>query len=131
MHAVLITAYKDVALLIRLVRRLDLRYTDWQYRNGSVPAYLDGSDLGPILGSNALFARKVSSDVSAHLLDQIDAQCFGGPSFTDTDGSYNPYPCQSRVRAFSPHPISGDSIMVAAQVALSEQPSAEKSCASL
>jgi len=54
----------------------DLRYIDWSNRNGSIPAFLDESDLEPILRSNALFARKMSSDISAELLDQIDALCF-------------------------------------------------------
>jgi hypothetical protein len=56
----------------------DLRYADWRKRNGSIPAFLDQSDLQPILASNALFARKMSSDVSSELLDQIDAACFDG-----------------------------------------------------
>lgn len=54
----------------------DLRYIDWSSRNGSIPAFLDESDLGPILCSDALFARKMSSDISADLLDQIDAAYF-------------------------------------------------------
>jgi hypothetical protein len=56
----------------------DLRYTDWHYRNGSIPAYLDESDLDPMLRAEALFARKVSSDISATLLDQIDTARFEG-----------------------------------------------------
>jgi hypothetical protein len=55
----------------------DLRYTDWRYRNGGIPAYLDESDLSAILGSGALFARKVSSDISGRLLDGIDSARFG------------------------------------------------------
>jgi hypothetical protein len=54
----------------------DLRYTDWRRRNGSVPAFLDQSDGDRVLGSNALFARKVNSDVSTGLLDMIDAARF-------------------------------------------------------
>jgi hypothetical protein len=56
----------------------DLRYTDWSDRNGSNPAYLDESDAEAVLGSNALFARKVSSGTSSRLLDMIDAARFGG-----------------------------------------------------
>ena len=54
----------------------DLRYTDWRERNGSKPAYLDESDVDAVLESGALFARKVSSTVSAKLLDAIDAARF-------------------------------------------------------
>ena len=54
----------------------DLRYTDWRRRNGSVPAYLDETDVGALLGSDALFARKVSSDISGELLDAIDDERF-------------------------------------------------------
>jgi hypothetical protein len=60
-----------------LVVNDDLRYTDWRRRNGSVPAYLDETDAEAVLGSGALFARKVSSDISAQLLDLIDAERFG------------------------------------------------------
>jgi len=56
----------------------NLRHVDWTNRNGSIPAFLDESDLQPILSSNALFARKMSSDISGELLDQIDAACFDG-----------------------------------------------------
>jgi hypothetical protein len=55
----------------------DLRYTDWQKRNGSIPAFLDESDLDAVLRSNALFARKFNSHVSGGLLDRIDAARFG------------------------------------------------------
>jgi hypothetical protein len=64
-----------------LVVNDDLRYTDWRRRNGSIPAYLDESDTGAVLASDALFARKVSSDVSVELLDRIDAERFDeGPA---------------------------------------------------
>lgn len=56
----------------------DLRYVDWRKRNGGIPAFLDASDFEPILESEALFARKMSSDISGELLDQIDAACFDG-----------------------------------------------------
>jgi core-2/I-Branching enzyme len=61
----------------------DLRYIDWSNRNGSIPAILDESDLEPILRSNALFARKISSDVSTRLLDQIDAACLDERQFRE------------------------------------------------
>jgi hypothetical protein len=50
----------------------DLRFMDWRHRNGSVPAFLDETDAGRVLSSNALFARKMSSRVSQKLLDEID-----------------------------------------------------------
>jgi hypothetical protein len=50
----------------------DMRYTDWAYRNGSVPAYLDESDVQPVLASGALFARKVSMDFSQAFIRRID-----------------------------------------------------------
>jgi hypothetical protein len=62
--------------LAPLVVRNDLRYTDWRERNGSKPAYLDLSDLDPVLRSGALFARKMRSDLSTALLDAIDAERF-------------------------------------------------------
>jgi hypothetical protein len=55
----------------------DLRYTDWCERNGSSPACLDERDAESLLSSNALFARKVSSETSGRLLDMIDAARFG------------------------------------------------------
>jgi hypothetical protein len=51
----------------------DLRYVDWTERNGSIPAFLDETDLPDVLASNALFARKLSTQVSSAFRDQIDA----------------------------------------------------------
>jgi hypothetical protein len=59
----------------------DLRYADWRERNGSNPAYLDESDAEAVLRSDALFARKVSSECSARLLETIDAMRFGSGSW--------------------------------------------------
>jgi hypothetical protein len=68
----------------------DLRYTDWRRRNGSVPAYLDETDAEAVLGSDALFARKVSSDISAELLDRIDAERFDdGPALKRSNEGYS------------------------------------------
>ena len=55
----------------------DLRYTDWTFRNGSVPAYLDRTDAGKLASSSALFARKMDSMTSADLLDIVDEKHFG------------------------------------------------------
>ena len=54
----------------------DLRFTDWEERNGSNPAYLDESDIEAALRSNSLFARKMQSGRSATLLDTIDSVRF-------------------------------------------------------
>jgi len=45
----------------------DLRYVDWEYRNGSCPAYLDEADFDRAAGSGKLFARKFDSTISAEL----------------------------------------------------------------
>ncbi len=50
----------------------DLRYTDWRFRNGSVPAYLDESDVEPAFACRALFARKVSTDISQAFVSRVD-----------------------------------------------------------
>jgi hypothetical protein len=61
-----------------LVVRNHLRYVQWVEKHGSNPAYLDESDAEAVLRSNALFARKVSSEHSTKLLDTIDAARFNG-----------------------------------------------------
>ncbi len=48
-----------------------LRYIDWTYRNGSIPANLDESDFAKIVDSEALFARKVDLEHSASLVEQL------------------------------------------------------------
>ena len=59
-----------------LVVNNDLRFTDWTFRNGSLPAFLDESDARAIGQSTALFARKMDSKISARLLDIIDERHF-------------------------------------------------------
>jgi hypothetical protein len=59
-----------------LIDKNSLRYVDWRERYGSNPAYLDESDAEAVLRSDALFARKVSSEHSTKLLDTIDAVRF-------------------------------------------------------
>ncbi len=46
----------------------NLRYIDWSYRNGSIPAVLDESDFERIDSSGALFARKLDPRLSQRLL---------------------------------------------------------------
>jgi hypothetical protein len=48
-----------------------LRYIDWTYRNGSIPANLDESDFEKIVESGVLFARKVDLEHSVRLLEQL------------------------------------------------------------
>lgn len=60
-----------------LVVNDDLRYTDWTFRNGSLPAFLDETDARKLAKSTALFARKMDSEISAKLLDIIDETHFG------------------------------------------------------
>ena len=45
-----------------------MRYIDWNNRNGNSPANLDETDLGKIVHSGKLFARKFESSVSDRLL---------------------------------------------------------------
>ncbi|KLT64013.1 hypothetical protein AB669_18270 [Pedobacter sp. BMA] len=47
----------------------NLRYIDWNWKNGSRPAILDENDFQVIKNSNALFARKFILPISAKLLD--------------------------------------------------------------
>lgn len=44
-----------------------MRYIDWRYRNGNMPANLDLSDFEKIVGSPYLFARKIEYPVSMAL----------------------------------------------------------------
>lgn len=46
----------------------NLRYVDWQYRNGSIPAYLDDTDYLKIKKTKCFFARKIDSNISSTLI---------------------------------------------------------------
>lgn len=48
-----------------------MRYIDWQFRNGNIPANLDLSDLDKIIDSPYLFARKVMFPISTNLVEQL------------------------------------------------------------
>lgn len=50
----------------------NLRYTDWNYRNGSCPAILDETDFYKIKEKNAYFARKIDLGISGKLIDMIE-----------------------------------------------------------
>ena len=54
----------------------NLRYILWEKRYGSYPAILDSSDVGPILSSTALFARKIAYPESLELVNQIDSAVY-------------------------------------------------------
>lgn len=54
------------------VSRRNLRYTDWHSGRGR-PAFLDDSDLRPILSSGDVFARKMSTDTSDALVTMLEA----------------------------------------------------------
>jgi hypothetical protein len=49
----------------------DLRYVDWEYRNGSVPANLDETDFDKLVNSSKLFARKMEYPKSKLLLAKL------------------------------------------------------------
>jgi Core-2/I-Branching enzyme len=49
----------------------DLRYIDWS-DDANSPRTLTSDDLGPLLASDALFARKFDPRVDAHVLDALD-----------------------------------------------------------
>ncbi len=52
------------------VNTRNLRYTDWHSGRGR-PAFLDETDLSPILKSGNIFARKFSTEKSTALLDML------------------------------------------------------------
>lgn len=53
------------------VNQRNLRYTDWHSGRGR-PAFLDETDLLPMLASGDVFARKVSSEKSGPLLSRLE-----------------------------------------------------------
>lgn len=50
----------------------NLRYIDWNQRNGNKPANLDETDYKRIIKSDAIFARKFEYPVSKELINQIE-----------------------------------------------------------
>ena len=50
----------------------NLRFIDWQHRNGSKPAYLDATDYEKIMASGAFFARKLHPTISADLIEKLN-----------------------------------------------------------
>ena len=50
----------------------NLRYIDWELRNGNKPANLDETDYEKIIRSDAIFARKIEYPVSKTLIDRIE-----------------------------------------------------------
>ena len=49
-----------------------LRYSVWEYKNGSIPGYLDMTDYSEICENNYLFARKVSYKTSKELINKLN-----------------------------------------------------------
>lgn len=60
--------YKD-----RIVKR-NLRYTDWNSRYNSSPAYLDLTDFEKIVKSRDFFARKIDSNISCDLVNAVHSR---------------------------------------------------------
>ena len=50
----------------------NLRYTDWNSRNGSTPAILDETDYDKIINSGCFFARKIDSNISMKLIKMFE-----------------------------------------------------------
>ena len=49
----------------------DLRYIDWDTRNGNCPANLDESDFDKVVSSNKLFARKIDLPLAEKLVRKL------------------------------------------------------------
>ena len=49
-----------------------LRYSVWEYKHGSIPGYLDESDIHSIEIGNYIFARKVNYIYSEKLIQEMD-----------------------------------------------------------
>lgn len=49
----------------------NLRYTDWNRRNGSIPAILDETDYDDIINSGKYFARKIDTVISSKLVERL------------------------------------------------------------
>ena len=50
----------------------NLRYTDWNSKDGRSPRTLDGGDFAKVIESECLFARKIDSHISADFMKQLD-----------------------------------------------------------
>ncbi len=49
----------------------NLRYMDWNFRNGSSPAYLDKTDISKIEKGNYFFARKIDPIISDAIISKF------------------------------------------------------------
>ena len=49
----------------------NLRYIDWNSRNGSSPVILDESDFSNLISSDKLFARKFENPISAGIVAKL------------------------------------------------------------
>jgi hypothetical protein len=59
----------------------NLRYIDWNYRNGNIPANLDEKDYTTIMESTAFFARKFEYPVSQRLIALLKNTIYVQPFF--------------------------------------------------
>ena len=55
---------------LKSISNKNLRYVDWELRNGSSPAFLDISDYDKIILSEKIFARKFNN-ISEALLEKL------------------------------------------------------------
>lgn len=55
---------------LKSISNKNLRYVDWELRNGSSPAFLDLSDYDKIILSEKIFARKFNN-ISEALLEKL------------------------------------------------------------
>ena len=53
------------------IKNTNLRYIDWNFRNGNSPAVLDDSDFNKLMRSEKLFARKFAYPVSENLVKSL------------------------------------------------------------
>lgn len=49
-----------------------LRYSVWEYKNGSIPGYLDETDIPALEEGDYIFARKVNYKASGQLIEYMD-----------------------------------------------------------
>jgi hypothetical protein len=50
----------------------NLRYIDWRFRNGSLPAVVDETDYDCVAKPDVIFARKFQHPISATLIEELD-----------------------------------------------------------
>jgi len=66
--------------LLNSIENSEKRFTIWETQNSAHPKNLRKTDLGAILSSDDLFARKFDEDVDTEILDLIDEKILNRPS---------------------------------------------------